>query len=797
MNVIRFWLVLGLCAVPAFCAVPAGCATSASLGTFRLWVRPSDQGMPLPIKSVARVPVGAHLIWEPVRLSSQSPGDAEISAVLLPVGDGELTVLPPEKAAQRAEWAVPKSPAVVALIYGPHGLSEGKVKELVTRNHDLLTQLANYAEQTSDVEALVQQLANSEVSGGGMDAALKGVSSQYGVDLSKLDTKASTDQQAGALLKAVLPSANNYDPLAPRSAQMQQSVGLAASVASLFFGNSVGLAAGGAALFQNLKTVVFPGAEFRSAFAQSATGAGEMALCTKSAAAPKTRVRLAYLWAYRVPGEAMPSAAIEPEAHVPVGSKSPLKLKFQGSAKVKMLELAREWQLVPVSGGAGTPVPVALSSAPDSIEIDLSKTKIEPGDYHLAAMWNWDKLEVGGTLHVHRYGDFSKVRFAPGVHDRLIQGSGKVALQLGGTDFEFVEKAAVEKGEERTPNPPQVHFSLPRGKRSGEQESIRIDVDTAAAGPYRLLLTQSDGVTHEIPFTVLPPNPKLTGLPIRVNIGEPSRPIRLEGSGLDRIQAVATPAGAVSGKGDSGCWAGEIKLKADAAEGRRYAIRLRVEGHEAPVEIPDALEIIPPRPKISAVRASVPGDLGIKLHDRELPAGVTVGLSLRVENLRPGGAAPTVELSCASGGTRSPLKLPAGSADSGIVFLSVDPGAVGYPGCELTASVKVEDLGRSDPHPLGRVVRLPRLEELTLTNNKIGDSDYAGVLKGRDLDVVVKVGWDPHNGVPVESIPTPVPGDPSEQTLEVALPWPAPAPHAPVYVWLRSEKDGRETSVAY
>jgi hypothetical protein len=752
--------------------------------------------MPLPVKSVAEVPVGAHLIWEPVRLSSQSPGDAEISAVLMPEGDGELTVLPPEKAAQRAEWAVPKSPTVVALIYGPHGLSEGKVKALVTRNRELLTQLANYAQQTSEVEALVQQLANSE-SSGGMDAALKGVSSQYGVDLSKLDTKASTDQQAGALLKAVLPSANNYDPLAPRSAQMQQSVGLAAAVASLFFGNSVGLAAGGAALFGNLKTVIFPGAEFRSAFAQSAAGAGEMALCTKSTAAPKTRVRLAYLWAYRVPGEAMPSAAIEPEAHLPLGSKSPLKLKFKGSSNVKTLELAREWQLVPAAGGAGTPVPVAISSAPDSIEIDLSKSKLPPGDYHLTAMWDWDKLQVAGTVHLHRYGDFSKVHFAPGVHDRLIQGSGKVPLELIGTDFEFVEKVAVEKGEERTPNAPEVHFSLPRGKRSGEQESIRIDVDAAGAGPYRLLLTQSDGVTHEVPFTVLPPNPKLTGLPVRINIGEPSRPLRLEGSGLDRILAVATPAGAVSGKAGDQCWSGEIKLKADATEGRLYAIGLRVEGHEAPVEIPNAIEIIAPRPEISAVRASVPGDLGIKLHNQELPAGVTVGLSLRVENLRPGGGAPTVELGCASGELRAPLKFSAGSADSGIVFLSVDPGLVGYPGCELTASVRVESLGRSDPHPLGRVVRLPRLDELTLTNEKVGDSDYAGVLKGRDLDVVVKVGWDPHNGVPVASIPTPVPGNPSEQTLQVALPWPAPAPHAPVYIWLRSEKEGRETSVAY
>ena len=82
--------------------------------------------------------------------------------------------------------------------------------------------------------------------------------------------KASSDQQAVLLLKALIPASNTYDPLAARSAQVQQSGGLAASVAGMFFGNAVGLAAGGAALFQNLKTALFPNTEFRSAFAQAA-----------------------------------------------------------------------------------------------------------------------------------------------------------------------------------------------------------------------------------------------------------------------------------------------------------------------------------------------------------------------------------------------------------------------------------------------------------------------------------------------------------------------------------------------
>jgi hypothetical protein len=796
MNVIRFGLFLAFLTFPAFSALPAGCSSSAGLGTFRLWVRPSAEGMPLPIKTVAKAPEGAHLIWEPVHLATRSPADAEIAAVVLPEGGGELLVLRPEKAAGQAEWAFARSPAVIALIYGPHGLSEGKVKELVTHNQDLLSQLANYAEQASEVEALVQQLADSESSGSSVDAALKGFSSQYGVDLGKLDAKASADQQAVLLLKAVLPSANSYDPLSPRSAQMQQSAGLAASVAGLFFGNMVGLAAGGAALFQNLKWAFFPEVEFRSAFTQSTTGSSEMALCTKTAAAPKNRVRPAYLWAYRVPNVEMPSIALEGDVHLPLGSKSAVPLKVNAPAAIRNLSLAREWQLTPVSGGEATPVTAAFSGAPNSIDLDLSKIKLSPGDYELTALWDWEKLRVQGTLHLHPYGDFSKARLAPGMRDRLVQGNGAVKLELIGTDFEFVEKAALEKGEARASNPPETHFSLPHGKRGGEQQTIWIDVDTAAAGPYRLLVTQSDGVTHEIPFTVLPPIPKPRGLPIRINTGEPTRPICLEGEGVDRILEVSTPAGTVSGARTQTYWSGEVKLNANVAEGRLYPIRLRVEGHDAPVEIPDAIEIVPPRPKVSEVRTAIPGNLGIQIRSQELPAGTTVGFSLRIENLRPGGAAPLVEFGCLAGAERAPASVPAGNVDSGVVFLSVDPGRIGYPGCEMAATVSVENLGRSDPYPLGRVIRVPRLEQFTLTNEKVGQDHYAGILQGRDLDIVEKVGWDAQNGVPVDSIPVPVPGDVSKQTLKVALPWPAPAPHAPVYVWLRGEKEGRQTSVS-
>jgi len=136
-------------------------------------------------------------------------------------------------------------------------------------------------------------------------------------------------------------------------------------------------------------------------------------------------------------------------------------------------------------------------------------------------------------------------------------------------------------------------------------------------------------------------------------------------------------------------------------------------------------------------------------------------------------------------------------AGPGELYLSFDAGAVGYPGCTISATAVTEPEGRSDSIKLGRVVRIPRLDQFTLTSEPTGASSYAGILKGSDLDLVEKAGWDTEHGLPVDAIPTPVPGEANKQTLRISLPWPAPAPHAPLYVWLRGEQEGRKTAVIY
>lgn len=795
---IRFLCVCLLGAAIA-AAVPPGCTGSASLGIFDLSVGPFSQGAPLPLKSVAEIRGGSRLIWNPVHLTPPTSGSAEVAAVLVPSEDGNLITLEPHKASAPAEWQLPERPQVIALLYGPEGLSEGKIKSLVTRNRELLRELADYAEQSSEVESLVQQLADAQQSGGSAAAVLKGFSSQYGVDAPKLDTKSSSDQQAALLLKTVLPAANAYDPLAGHAAEVQQSGGLAASVAGMFFGNPIALAAGGAALFQNLRTAMFPGTEFRSAFAQSA-GTGSMALCTKSLAA-KSKMRTAYLWAYRVPEIKKPAIALAGTPHLPVGSNSTVKLSSSGSS-FKTLVLARDWRLLPVGGGDAIKTKVGPAAA-GSLELDL-ESNVPAGEYRLAATWDWESLEVGGTLDVRPYDGFTHVALADGEHNKLVEGSGTVKVKLTGADFEFLEKAELQSSVPDS-KPVDLSFVLPLGKRGGPQNSVAVRLDTTKRGSYRLLLAQSDGLTHEIPVTILPPNPKITNLPIHVNAGEKQEAIRLAGSGMERIEAISSEAGQITGEPDVHGWSGEIAPRAGVAPGSRFAVSLKVEGVDTPVSVPDAIEIVGPRPRIRSAQKSLAGALGVEIAPDELPAGTAVGLVLSVEHVHDT-SRPKLELGCEAGEIRQPLTLSPGEssdgasltfAGPGALYLSVDPGTIGYSGCRLAATLVLDPEGRSEPFVLGRIIRIPRLDKFTLTAEKVGDSSYAGILEGRDLDVIERAGWDTAQGIPVETIATPIPGDATRQTLRVVLPWPAPAPHAPLFIWLRGETAGRKTAVVY
>jgi hypothetical protein len=223
-------------------------------------------------------------------------------------------------------------------------------------------------------------------------------------------------------------------------------------------------------------------------------------------------------------------------------------------------------------------------------------------------------------------------------------------------------------------------------------------------------------------------------------------------------------------------------------------------------EVPDALEIVPfatvagPRPAVISSGKTL--NTTVSLQPDEVIAGTAVSFSISTKNVVK---APSIDLFCREGEERDRVVLRPGDrsttarldlAGDGLLFLSLDPGAVGHPGCELVAVLETSE-GRSDPLSLGRVTRVPAISSFALTDQKLAESVFAGVISGTGLETIEKTGWDSEHGLPVSGIPTPASDDPLRQTLRVALPWPSPTPHAPLYVWLRGETQGRATGVKY
>jgi hypothetical protein len=214
-----------------------------------------------------------------------------------------------------------------------------------------------------------------------------------------------------------------------------------------------------------------------------------------------------------------------------------------------------------------------------------------------------------------------------------------------------------------------------------------------------------------------------------------------------------------------------------------------------PIVVPEALVIAGPRPQITSIRPSRPAETGVALRPGEIPSGQFLSFALDLRN------APNVSglrLSCSGA---PPVTLRTGTQQlqqqgPGALFLSFNPSTVGAPGCNLMAEVITPESGTSALAKLGAIVRLPRIESFIISDQKAGENTWFGQLKGQDLDTIDRVGWDPSAGTPVTAIPAPLPGG-DAATLQVAVPWPAPAPHAPLYVWLRGESQGRATSVKW
>lgn len=806
---VLLWLVPAQGAV----ATPV-CAGAAPIWEFSLSVQPTADQPPIAVREVHGLGAGYKLIYRPGQLPATVNKKAEVAVVLVPVNRGgekksEVTVLDPQSALESAEWESPVSVDVAALVFGPQGLDKSRVRRLVQKDAELISQLADYAEKTALAESLIEHLKSSSASLAGpstsLNAAVMGLSAAPGSPTA-LDRTAPTDQQLNAMLRGLNPAIAGYDPLAmSQSAKIAQTAGVAARVAGLFFNNTVGLAVGSAALAENMRVLMFPNMDFRSTFTQSSPN-GNQTLCGKRET-QQARTKLAYLWAVRVPNTAAPALRIRNAAYLPQGGSGTVPAETLKETSWTSVGTVKQWRLTPASGSEAIPVPVTVEPKGQALKFDLAKATVAPGEYTLNGAWDWGNFAAAGPIHVVTPPDLSKAVIEPASSDRLVHGGGAVDVRLTGADFEFVDTVKLQS-EKPDVKPLELTAKLPVGQGAGPQEAITINVNpgTLAVGHYKLSLSEPGGKTVEIPLRILPPSPLLTGLPARVNLGESSQTVTLKGSGLERIEELISGSAQIemAAASDDSERRATVRLGSGLHARQELDLQMKVEGMTGLQSVKLALKVAPARPKITAATMSRAQSLGIEIKPDELPADTFVTYSVRVEHLD---GPAIVRIACLeSTQTLAAQELRPGEKSSaarldrsgaGGLFLSLMPGAIGQPGCELSTTVETAEAGSSDGWKLGRIARLPKVEKFTVTEEKISDAQYAGVLEGEHLESISKVGWDAEHGLAVDSLPVPMAGDSQRQTLRVPMAWPSPSPRAPLYVWLQGEDKGRLTASRY
>ena len=773
-----------------------------------MFVKPQGQGSALPLPTVNVVRDGDRIAYAPVGNAFADHKKAQVAVILVPAdASAPARILPAKSARAAAEWPVPGRVGAIGFVVGPDGVDAKKLAALLEHDPGVVDRLADYAEQHTKVEALIQALSTYEQSApdsGSLQFALKGFSSQYGVDLPALDRTRPTNEQATALLRAITPA---FAPASSQGNLAQQSGGLAASVASLFFGAPVGLAVGGAALAGNLHASLFPPTDFQAAFTQQA-GANSLVLCTGDEKRT-AKARIEFVWMMRLSDADAPSVSIVDRPRLPLGWHSTIRVHCATVAQLKTLPRARQWRLVSPMAEAVVPVHIDTADAADTLTVDLAKVTLPAGEYRLEATWDWTRVVAAGRVRLRPIDDLSSASISSASQDRLIAGTGTAAVDFTRADFEFVDHLTIARtGNVKSAVP--LAFTT-RDDNSGEAPltaQALVDTDLLRPGSYVLTLTELNGVAQTIPATVHPPNPTLTGLPLRANLGDAQQTLRLTGTALERIEHITGPdavwhvSPTVPGAHDLTERDVEIALGPNARRGEHLTASLFVTGLHAPIDIPDAAAVFGPRPTITGVETAFAGETGVQLRHGEIPAGVPVGFAIRADSL---GTHPRVQLTCRGEGTASttlgvgdrPGTETLARTGQNTLFLSFDPGHIVASGCVLDATIINPAAGASDPYSLGRSVRLPRIERFTLTSEKGEGALFAGLLTGESLELVERTGWTADAGWPVQGIATPVPGSPGKQTLRIALPWPSPSPQAPLYIWLRDENEARRTDARY
>jgi len=786
---------------------PLTCPAGGPIGAVDLRVQSPQRQEPLPFRSINHLTEGDTVFYKPI-LRGRQKRHGEVSLVLVPAKrrkDADpLIVTDPKDASKPQQWKMPQTIALAAFVYSAEGLSKKKVHGFLSQDELLIAQLADYAEKTAQTEALLDALSSTDSSAASVNAAVSGFASQYGLATTPIDRSAPTSAQATALFAALNPTLASYDPLTTpsASARVSQTASVMTAVAGLFFGNPVGLAAGGTAMLLDLRSLAFPGTQFRSSFAQVMPNDG-LNLCGPRTPAP-AHTRVAYIWAVRIPNTPTPTVQVGDASYIPVQQKSPVPVAVP-NPDWKYLNRARDWSLQSKGGPkiAVTVLKLANPRDPEhrELEIDLTKAKLHPGDYYLNGYWDWTPFTAVGSVHVRPLDTFHDAKLQPASQDKLVAGTGKIPVTLTGDDFEFVTKMNLKRANDEFAVAEPVRFILPKGLREGPQAHADAQIDTTdlQPGQYNLFIQQVDGTDHPVPIIVLPKASKFDNLPILANRGDADQHFTLKGEHLDLLTKLEAPGVRLelaSANSDATERNVTVQLKSGLTAGTVLPIKAYLKDRYEPLTLADALRITGPLPVIASSKLSLPTNLAIPVREGEFPAGYTLSAMLDVKNIEH---RSVLTLGCADdGNARAKLRVGEQTKTSTLsqlspdqLFLSFDTSS--WPaGCAIQAQINNGNGGQSAPYTLAHIVRMPQIDGLKITHDLNPNDTYQSSLTGKNLEMIEQVGWDGGLGVEVQSLPAPIPGEGQEQALRVNLPEP-PSPQAVLHVWLRGEKLGRPT----
>lgn len=782
---------------------PAVCPAGGPIGAVDLKVdSPDPKDQPLPLRTINHLGEGDVIHYSPV-IRGHEKRAGEVALVMLPKrhGQGESLVVTDPVPADRPEtWKVPEAMSIVMYVYGPSGLSKKRVQGFLSQDDLLMAQLADYAEKTAQTESLIEALSSTDTSSASVNAALSGFASQYGMAF-QIDRTAPATTQAAALFSSLNPQLASYDPLAASSgsSKIAQTASVTTAAAALFFGSPIGLAAGGTAMLLDLRSIAFPGMQFRSSFAEPIPAG--LNLCgQRNPAPPHTRV--AYLWANRVPNAAPPAVEIAKEDYLPPALKTIIPVNAP-EVSWKYLDRARDWALEDADHHTFK-INVNKLANQKSLELDLTKSHAPPGAYKLVGYWDWDRFETKGEIHVRNLANLANAAPDPASQDRLLAKNGKSVLTLlgYGEDFEFTSKVELKKDNDEFATAVSIPFALPVGTRQGPQSKMDVQIDTGELQPgaYQLLISQSDGKPHPVNIHILASPPAITNLPILANQGAGQQHYVLKGERLNLIAKLQSP-GADLQLAPAGSDTSQrnitVQLKENVPPGTALPVEVHVEDRNEPLTFPGGLKITGPLPTIASSKLSLPAALPIALRPGEIPAGTTLTAVLDVKNATP---ESSLQIACAGQDSTSSLKIGEQTEHWSLQQLSPDQLFLSYETSSLPTGCGVElklvngAAGESTPYPLAKVVRLPRIDQFAPAGDP-ANAERPYLLTGRNLEMIERAGWDQLAPADVQELPAPVPGQGQEQTLKILLPDPPQPPGAPLYIWLRGDKMGRATTV--